>query len=101
MPFGSGYVCDIWGGSLKIEPATRYWLSVTLILLALLLAIAAFLLWVVFPRGYFPSRVVWVEIHKWAGLAITVGVLLHIAIHWKWLLQMTQRYIDKLLKRKV
>ena len=86
---------------MKIEATTRYWLSVILILLATLLAVAAFLLWVVFPRGYFPSRVIWVEIHKWVGLAIAVGVLLHIALHWKWLLQMTRRYIDKLLKRKV
>jgi hypothetical protein len=86
---------------LKIEATTRYWLSVSLAIVAVLLAVSAFLLWVVFPRGYFPSRVIWVEIHKWAGLAITVGVLVHIAIHWKWLLQMTRRYIDRFLKRKV
>ncbi len=85
---------------MKIEATTRYWLAVYLAVVAVLLAVSAFLLWVVFPRGYFPSRVIWVEVHKWAGLAITVGVLVHIAIHWKWLLQMTRRYIDKLLKRK-
>jgi len=85
---------------LKIEATTRYWLSVTLAIIGVVLAVSAFLLWVIFPRGYFPSRVVWVEIHKWAGLAITVGVLFHIALQWKWLLQMTRPYIDKLLKRK-
>ena len=86
---------------MKINAETRYWLSVSLAIIAVLLAVSAFLLWVVFPRGYFPSRVIWVEIHKWAGLAITVGVLFHIAINWKWLLQMTRRYIDRLLKGKV
>jgi len=85
---------------LKIEATTRYWLSVSLAIVAVLLAVSAFLLWVVFPRGYFPSRVIWVEIHKWAGLAITVGILVHIAIHWKWLLQMTRRYIDRFTKSK-
>ena len=85
---------------MKIEATTRYWLSVSLAIVAMLLAVSAFLLWVVFPRGYFPNRVIWLEIHKWAGLAITIGVLLHIALHRKWLLQMTRRYTDKLLKRK-
>jgi hypothetical protein len=86
---------------LKIDATTRYWLSVFLAVVALLLAVSALLLWVVFPRGYFPSRVIWVEIHKWSGLAITVGVIFHIALHWKWLLQMTRRYIDKLFERNV
>ena len=85
---------------LKIEAKTKYWLAVTLAIVAVVLAVSAFLLWVVFPRGYFPNRVIWVQIHKWAGLAITVGVLFHIALHWKWLLQMTRHYMNKLLKRK-
>ena len=85
---------------MKIEATTRYWLSVFLAIVAVLLAVSAFLLWVIFPRGYFPSRVIWVEIHKWAGLAVAAGVFFHIAIHWKWLLQMTRLYTDKLLRRK-
>ncbi len=85
---------------MKIEVKARYWLAVTLAIVAVLLAVSVFLLWVVFPRGYFPSRVVWVQVHKWGGLALAVGVLLHIALHWKWLLQMTRRYIDKLPKRE-
>jgi len=86
---------------LKIEATTKYWFSVSLAVTAMLLAVSAFLLWIIFPRGYFPSRVIWVEIHKWAGLAITAGVLLNIAVHWKWLLQMTRRYMDRLLKNRV
>ena len=85
---------------MKISSATRYWLAVSLAIIATLQVISAFLLWVIFSRGFYPSRLVWVEIHKWAGLAITVGVVFHIALQWKWLLQMTRRYIDKLLKRK-
>jgi len=81
---------------LKIEATTRYWISVSLAITAVLLAVSAFLLWIIFPRGYFPSRVIWVEIHKWTGLTLSVGVLVHIALHWRWLLQMTRRYTDKL-----
>ena len=85
---------------MKIEATTRYWLSVYLAIVAVLLGVSSFLLWVISPRGYFPSRVVWLEIHKWAGLAITVGVILHIALHRKWLLQMTRRHINRLVRRK-
>ncbi len=85
---------------MKIEAATRYWLSISLAIVAVLQVVSAFLLWIIFPRGYFPNRVIWIEIHKWTGLIITAGVLFHVALHWKWLLQMTRRYIDKLLKKK-
>lgn len=85
---------------MKIEVTTRYWLSVYLAIVGVLLAVSAFLLWVVFPRGYFPDRAIWVEIHKWSGLAITAGVLVHIILHWKWLMQMTRRYVDRLLRKQ-
>ena len=81
---------------MRFKATTRYWLSVSLAIVALLLAVSAFLLWVIFPHGYFPSRVIWVGIHKWAGLAITVGVLFHIGLHWKWLIRMTLHYIHRL-----
>ncbi len=71
----------------------HYWLDVVLGLLSLLLAVSSFLLWVVFPRGYYGVRVLWVDIHKWGGLALGIGVLGHVALHWKWLLRMTRRYL--------
>jgi len=61
--------------------------------LAILMAVSALLLWVIFPRGYFPSRTLWVEIHKWVGLSISAGILLHVVLHWNWLTQMTRRYL--------
>ncbi|MDY7042151.1 MAG: DUF4405 domain-containing protein [Chloroflexota bacterium] len=70
-----------------------YLLDLVLALLSLLLGVSSFLLWVVFPRGYFPARVLWVDIHKWSGLALGVAVLLHVALHWSWLIRMTRRQI--------
>lgn len=75
---------------------TNYLLDVLLGLLALTVALSAFLLWVVFPQGYFAARLVWLGIHKWAGLALTLGVLLHVLLHWKWLIQMTKRALARL-----
>jgi len=80
---------------MKVKVKARYWLSLALIIMALLLAVAAFLLWVIFPRGFFLARVVWVEIHKWVGLGLTVGVILHVVLHWEWLVQMTRRYFKR------
>jgi hypothetical protein len=43
--------------------------------------------------GVHGVRVLWVDIHKWGGLALGIGVLGHVALHWKWLLRMTRRYL--------
>ena len=83
-----------------MRKATRnYWLDVLMGILALLLAVSSFLLWVVFPRGYYPARTAWVDIHKWGGLGLRIAVLLHVAFHWKWLGRMTRRHLRHLLGR--
>jgi hypothetical protein len=84
-----------------MRKATRnYWLDVLMALLALVLAVSSFLLWVVFPRGYFPARAAWVAIHKWVGLALGIAVLVHVAFHWRWLVRMTRRQLERLLVRQ-
>jgi hypothetical protein len=78
--------------------ATRnYWLDVLMGLLALTLGLSAFLLWVVFPRGYFPARTAWVTIHKWVGLALGITVLVHVTLHWRWLAHRTRGYLEHLV----
>ena len=78
------------------KASRNYWLDVIMGLLALTLGLSAFLLWIVLPQGYFPSRLLWLEIHKWVGLALSVAVLLHIGLHWKWLVHMTQQRFARL-----
>lgn len=63
-------------------------------LLVLAQVLLALLLWVVFPRGYYPARRLWVDIHKWSGLALGILVLLHLALHWNWLVRMAHRYLN-------
>jgi membrane protein implicated in regulation of membrane protease activity len=74
----------------------NYWLVVAQALLALLLGVSSLLLWVVFPRGYFPGRILWVNIHKWSGLALGVLVFFHAVLHWRWLIRTTQRHFISL-----
>ena len=59
----------------------------------ILLGISALLLWQFFPRGFLESRQLWVDIHKWTGVALAVLVIIHIVLHWKWLVQMTRYYL--------
>ena len=70
-----------------------YWLVVTMGILSILLAVSSLLLWVVFPPGFYPVRVLWVEIHQWGGVALGIAALLHVAVHWSWLTRMTKRYL--------
>ena len=36
------------------------------------------------------SRAGWVELHDWAGIGMTIGVVLHFFLHWKWIVYMTK-----------
>jgi cytochrome b subunit of formate dehydrogenase len=69
----------------------NYWVDVMMGFLALTLGVSAFLLWVVLPQGYFASRLLWLSIHKWTGLALSATVLLHVLLHGRWLVRMTRR----------
>jgi len=76
-----------------------YWLDVFLFVDFLILGVSSFLLWLIFPQGYFPSRLFWVEVHKWSGLALYVGVLLHLGLHWRWIVRMTSRQFGAIIRR--
>jgi cytochrome b subunit of formate dehydrogenase len=36
------------------------------------------------------SRLVWKDLHNWGGIVMTIGVLLHLVLHWKWIVCMTR-----------
>ena len=71
----------------------NYLLFIALAVLSLSLALSSLLLWVVFPRGYHPARRLWVDIHKWGGLALSLLVVAHVSLHWSWLKRTTRRYL--------
>lgn len=73
----------------------NYLLDVAMGLLALVVGVSALLLWVVLPQGYFPSRLLWLDIHKWSGLVLSLAVLLHVVLHWQWLVRMTRRMLGR------
>ena len=74
----------------------NYLLFVAQTLAMLLLILSALLLWFAFPRGYFVTRDIWVDIHKWSGVALAALVLIHVALHWNWFAYMTKQYLNSL-----
>lgn len=36
---------------------------------------------------------VWNALHTWSSLALIAGVLIHLVLHWKWIVGMTQRMV--------
>lgn len=70
-----------------------YAVAVVMLVLSIVLAVSWVLLWLVFPQGFFASRVLWVGIHKWVGLALSISIAVHILLHAGWLRTMTDRYL--------
>jgi hypothetical protein len=77
----------------------NYLLFVVLAVLSVGLAVSSVLLWLVLPRGFHPARRSWVDIHKWGGLALSLAVIVHVAVHWGWLKRMTRRYLGNQRRR--
>jgi hypothetical protein len=77
----------------------NYLLDVVMGILAFIVAVSSPLLWVVFPRGFYPARTAWMFIHKWVGLALGIAVLVHVAFHWRWLMRMTRRQFVRLFDK--
>ena len=67
----------------------NYGLDVLLCLTSFTLALSALLVWVVLPKGYHPSWLLWIAIHKWSGLVLVAEVL--VILHIGWLTRMTRR----------
>ena len=84
-----------------MKKSTRnYLLDIVMGILALIVAVSSVLLWVVFPRGFYPARTAWVFIHKWVGLALGIAVLVHVAFHWKRLVRMTRRQFMRIFGQR-
>ena len=74
----------------------NYAVDVLLLVTGLTLAISSLLVWVVIPKGYSPVWILWIAIHKWSGFALLVESMLHVALHWRWLVTMTRRLLGRL-----
>ena len=85
----------------------NYILFVILLLLGLFQAMSGFILWFGLARGggqgrgwgggtattfWSLTRNTWIDIHDWVAVALVVIVVIHIILHWKWIVYVTQSY---------
>ncbi len=73
----------------------NYGLDVLLFLTVLILGVSSLLVWVVLPKGYNPQWILWIAIHKWSGLALFIEAFLHLVLHWRWIVTMTKRMLNR------
>lgn len=90
-----------------MRKATRnYIVDLVMFVLALLEVISGFVLWLVLPRGggymggrgliteatFLWSRDTWLGLHNWIAVALLVIVILHLVLHWRWIVYMTRMF---------
>ena len=73
----------------------NYAVDMSLFVTGLVLVISSLMIWVVLQKGYSPSWLTWIAIHKWSGLALFVEALVHLVLHRKWLLAMTRKALKR------
>jgi len=91
-----------------MKKATKnYIVFVFLSILGLLEAVSGFVLWLALPQGggwrggrfgggveytfWSLSRHTWLDIHDWVAVAIVAVVIIHLVLHWKWIIYMTKK----------
>ena len=49
--------------------------------------------------GFLFSRTTWDLIHTWSGAALIIAAVIHLAIHWRWVMNVTRRVFLSLWQR--
>ena len=101
--------------------AKNYWvLAITMVLLGIAEAVSGFVLWLAFPDGgggggrgwggggglsqvtfWELSRHTWIDIHDWVAVALVAIVVLHVVLHWKWLVRVGKSFFSGMPRRLV
>jgi hypothetical protein len=83
--------------------ARNYILFVIMFLLGLFQVVSGFVLWLVLTHGagyrggrgleladnFIWSRDTWIDLHDWTAVALLAMLILHLILHWKWIVYMT------------
>lgn len=90
------------------------WLIDTALFFSAIVASLSGIYFLFFPTGGFKGgrnpfygitilfdRHTWEDLHTWTGIAMIAVALIHLVIHWKWVVGMVQRVYHQLLDRSV
>ena len=91
-----------------MRKATRnYLLALIMFLLALFQAVSGFVMWLPLPGGdgykggsgagigreatLLWDKHTWVNLHDWVAVTLLVLLIIHLALHWKWIVYATKK----------
>ncbi len=79
----------------------------SILMLGLVEAVSGFILWFALPSGSGKrglesiflgiTRHTWIDIHDWVAIALIVIIIIHILVHWKWVVHMTKETWNHLI----
>jgi len=78
----------------------NYLVDLLLFLNFIFLAVSGLIPWLFLPRGRYAPRGVspdlifsrqdWLQIHRWSALVFLFLVIIHLCLHWDWIVKMTR-----------
>jgi hypothetical protein len=98
----------------QVKNYINYALEILLSVALLGIVVSSYIVWFILPRGTGTHgspycsrfglggagnavqvlgwpRYTWIEIHNWLGVALAALVLIHVILHWRWILETTRR----------
>ena len=85
----------------------NYLTNLIFFLLMLIETLTGFVLWLVLPHGggggggkrgltlteetFIWGRDTWLDLHDWFAVALLVVLVIHLILHWKWIVYMTKK----------
>ena len=91
-----------WNFKLR-KQIQNYLINFLFFILMIVETLTGFVLWLVLPhqeqrRGlpeesFIWSRSTWIDLHDWFAVALLVVLVVHIILHWKWIVFMTKKVI--------
>jgi hypothetical protein len=81
-----------------------FWLAASAAALTLFELVSGMILWLALPAGqgwrfsraftvWGLERHSWITLHNWAALLLTAVIVVHVALHWKWVARQTRAYL--------
>ena len=94
---------------MKNKARVHYWIDVIIAVGFILTAVSGLVLYLVPSGGYqggrnpyygrevmFLAHDAWKALHTWSSLAMTAGVLVHLVLHWRWMVCMTRNSLKRM-----
>ena len=85
-----------------------YWVAVAGAIALVVELVSGLVLWFAVSGGQGPllnlrhsgrsfagiERGVWIDVHDWAGLVLVAVMVLHLALHWRWIVRQTKAILS-------